>query len=68
MSQSFTGMIKLDNIHLELLREQKKALLEAHDSDDSRDKPLLGLVHLIDFIQDAMAEQVGEQAVFGKLD
>ena len=54
-------------VDLDLLREQKQALIEACDENDQRDKDLIGLVYLIDSIQDQIVcEFDNEEDVFGK--
>ena len=51
----------LQKVDWALLREQKQALLDVtHDG-----KPLMGIVHLLDSLQDAAALSFGETAVFG---
>lgn len=68
--QKTTANVTL-NIDWEALREQKTVLLAqievlnhrglSHQSDH-----LTGILNLIDAIQDQAAEQIGEEAVFGK--
>ena len=64
-------MKAIDGIDWKLLREQKMHLLSAIDNasnygDGGNEyQGLLGILHLIDAIQDEMAEDLGEEAVFG---
>ena len=52
---------------LKMLRKQK-AILVTLAHEPSKDADLLnGLVHLLDSIQDQIADQIGERKVFGKL-
>lgn len=64
---TFSGSIDLYMVDLTLLREQKQAVVDAC-SDDPRDHALQGLLNFLDYIQDCIAVEVGEEKVFGKLD
>jgi hypothetical protein len=54
-------IIEIGNIDFKLLRDQKALLLSRITDND----PLMGLVHLIDHLQDRCAEDVGCLEVFG---
>ena len=63
--------VDLSNVDWALLRKQKQALLETirsieKNDDSGKTKPLCGLVHLLDPVQDQAAETLGESVVFGK--
>ena len=63
--------VDLTNVDWELLRKQKLTLqtvigivARSHPGIDADD--LSGLLHLLDHLQDQVAEVLGEKAVFGK--
>jgi len=57
--------IKLDNVSWPLLREQKELLISLQGSGTiSQNLHYLGLVNLLDEIQDQAAEQIGPHVVF----
>ena len=64
-------MKAIDGIDWKLLREQKVHLLSAIDNasnygDGGNEyQGLLGILHLIDSIQDEMAEYLGKEVVIG---
>jgi len=61
----FKGIVEID-VDLDLLQNQKQALLEAYDPGDKRDELLEGLLYFLDHIQDQVADQLqDEEAVFG---
>lgn len=55
-------VVTLDHVDWLLLRRQKLDLLARIGDDD----PLMGLVHLLDDLQDQAAEVSGEEEVFGQ--
>ena len=66
-------LIDIGRIDWIMLRAQKEVLREARDRLLSRDiespcgEALSGLLHLIDHVQDQVADSVGEQTVFGEV-
>jgi len=63
-NESETDELKviLGNVDWQLLRKQKLQLIRLADSHDEN---LMGVVHLLDQIQDSVAEIIGEETVFG---
>jgi len=65
--------IDISNTDWELLREQKIVLLDQiaqlrkNDANSFEALQLEGIISWMDFIQDQVAEQLGEEKVFGKL-
>lgn len=62
--------ITLNNMDWKALRRQKKHLLQVIGHYDgvptNISASLDGILHLIDYIQDEAAQQIGSRAVFGK--
>jgi hypothetical protein len=63
-------LVPVGNIDWEALVDQKIALLKVLSNrsigyDEGQTDPLEGILHLIDAVQDAAAEVLGEEAVFG---
>lgn len=48
----------------ELLRKQKETLIRVSDFNDIKDD-MNGIINFLDHIQDAAAEEIGEETVFG---
>lgn len=60
--------IDIGNVNFKMLREQKLSLLKVIDIVDksAEQYDLNGVLHLIDYIQDQAAKQLGDVEVFGK--
>lgn len=63
-----TLMYDMWGIDFEELRKQKAALLDTLTATKNRKtkERLMGLLHLLDDMQDAAAEVLGDEAVFGE--
>ena len=62
-------MVDMSSVNWSLLREQKQELLAIRSVraiSNSEASAIDGIIHLIDFIQDESATQLGETVVFGE--
>ena len=58
--------VDVSNVDWKLLRQQKSTLLALCPTTRREYDAFIGVVHLIDYIQDKAAEQLGEYKVFGR--
>ena len=61
-------LVDFTNTNWKLLRKQKLSLvnLSMNPVVERRWSDLLGIIHMLDHIQDSAAEQLGDRKVFGK--